>query len=590
MKLDSLGALVVLGVMSSGWVGALPQVKGDTERVSVRTSGVEGLEASRLPSLSGNGRFVAFESDAPNLIPGDGNSASDIFVHDRFQGTTVRVSVDSGGRESNGDSFHPAISGGGRYVVFSSVATDLVLGDTNGVEDVFMHDLETGTTTRVSVNAQGVQGNGVSRDPDLSDDGSRVAFSTRAKNLVAGHFGNHEDVVVRDLITGEYFLGSASVTGLSGNGASRRPSLSGDGTHVGFDSKAKDLIDDDTNFFLDVFVRDLEAGTTFRASESSWGTESNGDSFAASLSFTGRYVAFQSKGNSIDFADVGVYDDIFRHDAGTSETWLVSINSIGESGNLFSMAPSISSDGRFVAYHSWASDLIVGDHNGDFDAYVWDDLLRVTERVSVDSAGGQGQGHSTEVSISADGRYVGFQSAVTTFAPGDTNGVDDIFVHDFRGSFLLGLSYCFGDGTGVICPCGNTGAPGEGCANSVGDSGFLTAWGSTSVASDDLTLSAHNLFPGAPALLFVGTGAAGSTGQGVTFGAGLRCVGGGINRYMPMPPDATGTVTWDPGLQPQGQWAPGDYRFFQVWYRDAGGPYCGSVFNLTQGVRILFTP
>lgn len=590
MRLEFFALSVALACVTPGLGRALPQVKGDTARVSVDSSGVEGLGLSGRPALSGNGRFVAFESDAPNLVAGDGNGARDIFVHDRFDGTTVRVSVASGGREASGDSFHPAISGGGRYVVFSSMASDLVLGDTNGVEDVFLHDLETGITTRLSVSSSGEEGGGASREPDISDDGSRVAFSTLASNLVSGQIGNHEDVVVRDLGSGAYYLASAALTGLSGNGDSRRPSLSGDGTRVGFDSAARNLIDDDTNFHVDVFVRELDAGTTFRASESSWGTQGNGDSTRASLSLTGRYVAFQSKANSIDFADVGVYDDIFRHDSASSETWLVSVVESGESGNLFSMGPAISSDGRYVAYQSWASDLVQGDHNGDYDAFVWDDLLRVTQRASVDSGGGQGQGHSTEVAISADARYVAFQSAVTTFAPPDTNGVEDVFVHDFLGSTLLGLSYCFGDGSGELCPCGNSGAPGEGCANSAGKSGYLTARGSTSVASDDLTLSAHNLFPGAPALLFVGTGAAGSTSQGVTFGAGLRCVGGGIIRFAPAPPDPSGTATWDPGLQPQGNWSPGDYRFFQVWYRDAGGPYCGSFFNLTQGVRILFTP
>jgi Tol biopolymer transport system component len=157
-----------------------------TERVSVGPGGIEGNNASNAPSISGNGRYVAFESLSTNLVAGDGNGVIDIFVHDRNTATTTRVSVDSLGNEGNGDSNFPSISSDGRYVAFESDADNLigVGNDTNGSTDIFVHDLQTGETTRVSVDSTGTQGDNHSYSPSISSDGKFVAFQSDADNLI----------------------------------------------------------------------------------------------------------------------------------------------------------------------------------------------------------------------------------------------------------------------------------------------------------------------------------------------------------------------------------------------------------------------
>src|SRR5206468_8005529 len=145
-----------------------------------------GSGSVAVPAPSADGRLVAFHSDATNLVAGDTNGATDVFVHDRQTGTTERVSVPSGGTEGNGFSAGPALSADGRFVAFHNTATNLVAGDTNGKTDVFVHDRQTGTTERVSVASDGTQGNGPSSGAALSADGGLVAFHGTATNLVAG--------------------------------------------------------------------------------------------------------------------------------------------------------------------------------------------------------------------------------------------------------------------------------------------------------------------------------------------------------------------------------------------------------------------
>ena len=178
---------------------ALPPLSAQaTTRVSVDSAGVEGNNGSWVPSISGDGRFVAFESYASNLVPGDTNLTVDVFVHDRQTGQTTRVSVDSAGVEGNGWSWPSSISGDGRFVAFESGASNLVPGDTNLTGDVFVHDRQTGQTTRVSVDSAGVEGNSVSQTHSISGDGRFVAFESAAYNLVPGDTNGRYDVFVHD--------------------------------------------------------------------------------------------------------------------------------------------------------------------------------------------------------------------------------------------------------------------------------------------------------------------------------------------------------------------------------------------------------
>jgi hypothetical protein len=190
----------------------------------------------------------------------------------------------------------------------------------------------------------------------------------------------------------------------------------------------------------------------------------------------------------------------------------VSVDSLGGQGNGDSKDPSISADGRHVAFLSWASNLVRGDTNGLNDVFVHDRLTGATTRVSVQAGGGQGNDYSFYPAISADGHSVGFSSFASNLVPGDTNGLADIFVHD--GQCEVGTPYCFGDGSGTACPCANPGAGGEGCANSGGAGGRLAASGSASVAADDLGFDATQLVPGELALLFAGLHATNARGPG----------------------------------------------------------------------------
>lgn len=207
---------------------------GTTGIVSVDSAGIQGNGFSELPSISQNGRYVAFSSWATNLVPGDTNGEKDIFVHDRDTGVTERVSVNSDAIQGNSDSDVPSISQDGRYVAFQSWANNLVPGDTNGAIDVFVHDRNTGETERVSVGSAGAQGNNHFGGASISQDGQFVAFSSRANNLVPGDTNNTRDVFVHDRDSGQTERVSVDSTGIQGNFISGDPSISQHGRYVAF--------------------------------------------------------------------------------------------------------------------------------------------------------------------------------------------------------------------------------------------------------------------------------------------------------------------------------------------------------------------
>jgi Tol biopolymer transport system component len=406
---------------------------GTIERVSVDSAGSQGNASSFKPSISADGRFVAFASGANNLVPGDTNRSEDVFVHDRRTGTTERVSVDSAGTEGNGPSLDPAISADGRFVAFDSSATNLVAEYTP--TGLFVHDRQTGTTERVSVNSAGVQGNGGSANPALSADGRFVAFQSYATNLVPGDTNGVTEVFVRDRQTGVTERVSVDSAGIEGNDLSIWPALSGDGRFVAFISFATNLVPVDTNGVADVFVHDRQTGVTERVSVDSAGTQGDGSSSGApTISTDGRFVSFWSWATNLVPGDTNGVADVFVHDRQTGVTARVSVDSAGNQENSSSVnpniRPSISADGRFVAFASSASNLAAGDTNGWQDVFVHDRQTGLTERVSVDGAGTEGNDSSAYTAISADGRFVAFTSAAFNLVPGDTNWSADVFVHD----------------------------------------------------------------------------------------------------------------------------------------------------------------
>jgi len=269
-----------------------------TKRVSKNTNGVQGDGSSTYPSISGNGRFVAFRSPAKNLVPGDTNHAADIFVRDRRLDTTSRISVSSVGAQADGPSTFSAVSGNGRFVAFDSVASNLVPGDTGGY-DVFVRGRRTHRTERVSVSSAGSEGNGPSLEPSISAGGRVVAFESRASNLVA-HDTNHQfDVFAHDSETHKTKRISVSSGGRQGNGDSEIDAVpatvvSADGRFVAFDSEARNLVRHDTNGTFDVFVHDCSTHRTRRVSVGPSGKQGNGSSFVPALSADGKFVVFAS--------------------------------------------------------------------------------------------------------------------------------------------------------------------------------------------------------------------------------------------------------------------------------------------------------
>jgi len=405
-------------------------------RVSVNSAGNQGNNTSGDPSISGDGRFVAFASRAANLVPGGTNNSQDIFVRDLVTNTTTRVSVDSAGNPGNGESYYPSISGDGRFVVFASDAANLVPGDTNGSRDIFVRDLSTNTTTRVSVDSAGNQGNGISNPflskPSISADGRFVAFVSTASNIVPGDTNNSDDIFVRDLLTNTTTRVSVNSAGNQGIDNSFSTSISANGRFVAFSSSAFNLVPEDTNNTTDVFVRDLFTNTTTRVSVSSAGNQGNiFTSSFPSISADGRFVAFVSDATNLAPGDTNNSNDIFVRDLSTNTTTRVSVDSAGNQANNNSFAiPSISGDGRFVAFNSAATNLVPGDTNGRRDIFVRDLSTNTTTRVSVDSAGNQGNDISFSTSISANGRFVAFDSNATNLVPGDSNNTGDVFVVD----------------------------------------------------------------------------------------------------------------------------------------------------------------
>jgi len=345
-----------------------------TTRDSISAASSEGNSWSGTGSISADGRFVAFSSGASNLAPEDTNEAPDIFVHDRVTGDTERASLASSGEQGNGWSVAPAISADGRFVAFRSDATNLVAGDTNGVGDVFVHDRETGETRRVSVSSLGEQANNFSEGATISGDGRFVAFHSFATNLVPEDTNARPDVFVHDLASGVTELVSVSSAGVLGDGSSFAPSITPDGSVVAFASLAQNLVGGDTNGEADIFVRDRASGTTQRVSLSTGGAQGNGRSDLPSISADGDRIAFQSLANTLVEGDTNNAQDIFLNDRATGETTRVSVSTPSlvlprDEANGPSFSPAISADGMLIAFSSLASNLV------DFDLNEWGDVF-----------------------------------------------------------------------------------------------------------------------------------------------------------------------------------------------------------------------
>ncbi len=411
-------------------VSAAP-VAGVTSRVSIPSDGGQANGPSALPSLSADGRYVAFASRASNLVPNDTNGVEDVFVHDVLTGQTSRVSRSSAGEQANAASYSPAISPDGRYVVFVSDATNLVNVDTNFSSDIFWHDRQTGQTRRVSISSSGVQPNDHSVSPDVSAGGRYVVFQSFASNLVSGDTNLASDIFLHDIQTGQTRRVSLSSSGAQGNGSSMSPQISTDGRVVVFRSAAPNLVGGDTNDVADIFVRWLDSGETRRVSVSSNGAQANGDSNAPVISNDAQYVAFVSSASNLVGDDTNAVTDVFSHHLLSGQTERLSVDSSGnQSDEGIDPHLSISAEGRFVAFASPATNLVADDTNKYADVFIHDRWSGLTERLSVNSSDQQANLESYHPSLSADGRYAAFDSFASNLVTGDTNAASDVFLRD----------------------------------------------------------------------------------------------------------------------------------------------------------------
>jgi flagellin-like hook-associated protein FlgL len=407
--------------------GALPDAQdnaaGETARLSTTSSGAEGADTSGEASISADGRYVVFTS-ASNLVPADSNGVGDIYRKDRLTGVTTRISTDSAGGQGDAASGNASISADGRYVAFQSSASNLVAGDTNGATDIFVKDTSTGTTTRVSTSSSGSEGDGFATDASISADGRYVAFVANAADLVAGDTNGVADVFVKDMLTGTTTRVNTSGSGTQGNQAASNPSISADGRYVAFESTASDLVAGDTNNQSDIFVKDTLTGEITRVSSSSSGTQGNQASSKASISADGRYVAFQSTASNLVAGDTNGSADIFIKDTHTGVTTRVSTDGSGVQGDQGSSEASISADGRYVVFESAASNLVAEDTNSATDLFIKDTQTGSVIRF------GMGSASPYSAAISADGRSVAFTSGAASLVAGDTNANEDVFLFD----------------------------------------------------------------------------------------------------------------------------------------------------------------
>ncbi|HVS11180.1 MAG TPA: hypothetical protein VMS76_15020 [Planctomycetota bacterium] len=343
---------------------------GETKLISIDGNGAAGT--GDQPAISADGLHVSFTSYGYSLVHNPTSGTYDVYVRDHEHGVMTLASVNSAGQAGNSGSYFSSISGNGTQVAFQSYATNLVFGDTNGTYDVFVRDLQNSLTTRVSIASNGAQANAQSFHAAISADGRHVAFASDATNLVPGDTNGTQDVFVHERGSGVTARVSVDSTGAQAGGRSSHPVLSGDGRFVAFVSEAPNLVPDDTNGVADVFVHDRQNGQTRRVSVGPAGAQANATSGMPAISADGSRVAFQSDASNLVLGDTNGTTDAFLHDLATGRTERLSVDSDLAQGNGPSGMPSLSADGRLAAFQSGASNLITGDTNGVPDVFVRD--------------------------------------------------------------------------------------------------------------------------------------------------------------------------------------------------------------------------
>jgi len=571
-KTIALGLLLFLGTAGT-------TTAQFTVLISSDPGALPGNADSRLADCSFDGRWVAFESSATNLDPGATSGLPQIFVKDLWTWDVELVSVSTLGVTANSLCSNPRISPDGRFVVFESHATNLVSGDTNGAGDVFLRDRVTGTTTRESLGPGGAQLALGGVQPDLSADARFVLFYTNSTDVVPGNTSGQPQHYLRDRAS-NLSLSTAVSTGgtLANNASDWVADLSADGHYVVFASFASNLVPADTNGTEDVFLRDVWAGTTSRISVAAAGGNANGTSRLPRISADGTTVVYETGATNIVVPDTNSRTDVIVHQLDTGFVERVSVNTLGAEGNGDSENPSVSFDGRYVAYRSFAGNLVAGDANGTWDVFVRDRISNSTELASWTTAGGQAGGGGVYLAdISPNGRFV---SMWTTEAldPSHPASTWQVYVRERGLVCISAITYCTGKTNSLGCvPWMAT----YGCSSATQDSGFYVFGG--------------NVRNNKQGLLFYGV-----SGQSATpFQGGTMCVAAPKKRTPirdsggnPLPAnDCTGLWVIDMNAFAAGQGggnplpallATGTIVDCQWWGRDPGAPFQTALSNALE--------
>lgn len=405
--------------------------------LNINSSGTQS-NVVNYASISGDGRYVVYATSSA-MVAGDVNGQQDIYRRDLLTNTTILVSVDSASAQSNGASDYPSVSYDGNYVVFRSAATNLVAGDTNGQQDIFMRDISGGITTRVNVSSASAQATGAGSNwPNISRDGRYVMFTSTASNLVAGDTNGQEDVFVRDTFANTTERINTDSLGAEATGnwssISERYTISTDGRYAVFESYATNLIAGDTNTRCDIFMKDRTTGALVRVNTNQSGTQlTGGDSTHSGISSDGRYVSFASNANVTAFGEGAGNSGGFVKDMVTGDVYRVTYDSLGAvvGGPLYGL--SMSEDARIFVFGSESTSFVTGDTNGMRDVFARDRISGTTIRLSVTSAGVQGNGGSAMAGVSVvarDGRTAVFSTDGTNFITVDANaGGRDFYIN-----------------------------------------------------------------------------------------------------------------------------------------------------------------
>lgn len=407
---------------------------GRLEVVSVTSTGRQHGGDMGNAMVSADGRLVVFEADAAGLVPKDKRHNIDVFLRDRVKGTTVRVSHKAAGGELWEDAWVPALSADGAVVSFASGDAGIVGGDTNHFQDAFAAPLDGSPIERVNVASDGAQASEGLTSPytSLSSNGRFVVFMDVSSNLVPGDGNAQDDVFVHDRLSGATGLVSRTPAGHSGveGATSGRRAISADGRYVTFATRADDMVPGDHNGMLDVFVYDRLAHPTERASVGVGGVEANGHSGSAAISADGRYVVFASSATNLVPGDTNGLGDVFVYDRVTKRTERVDVRSDGGQASATTEFPAvhdadISGDGRYVCFSTDYSNLVAGDTNGTYDVFRHDRATHTTIRITPQQAG-QTSG-SGVCSVNADGSVIALTS-LAQLLPVDKDTSADVYV------------------------------------------------------------------------------------------------------------------------------------------------------------------